>query len=68
MDSGVTGFDPWADRLAEPQFGEVLEEGMVHIPDFIRVGLGPRCLHQGNIISWDMDFLVSQTPLDDTVH
>lgn len=68
MDRWVTEFDPWVDRLAEAQFGEVLEEVMVHIFDFISVGLGPRCLHQSNILSRDINFLVSQTSLDDTVH
>lgn len=40
------------DRLAEPQFGDILEEDMVHWCDFIQVGLGPRSLNPVNIFSW----------------
>lgn len=44
---------------------KVLEEGMVHISELIRVGLGLRSLHQGSVFSRDIDYLVSQTPLND---
>jgi len=61
MDSWVTRSSSRAQRLAEPQLGEVLEEGVVDVLDFIwmRLYMGP--LHQVNILCWEINILVPQT-------
>lgn len=68
MDSWVTRPYSRAQRLAEPQLGEVLEEGVVDVLDFIWMRLHTGPLHQVYILRWEMHILVPQTPLDDAVN
>lgn len=68
MDSWVTRPYSRAHRLAEPQVGEVLEEGVVDVLDLIWMRLHTGPLHQVNICRWEIHILVPQTPLDDAVN